>query len=33
MSQDTFNVVQSDTFANECIIAKKYMVDVNNKIA
>ena len=23
MSQDTFNVVQSDTFANECIIAKK----------
>ena len=23
MSQDNFNVVQSDTFANECIIAKK----------
>lgn len=23
MSQDTFNVVQSDTFTNECIIAKK----------
>ena len=29
MSQDTFNVVQSDTLS----LPKKYMVDVNNKIA
>lgn len=33
MSQDNFNVLQPEALTDECLIAKKYTVVANNKIA